>query len=206
MPDSFPTTSEAASAEHEAASGRRVRADAQRNIDALLTAAAAVFAESGVDAPVREITARAGVGTGTLYRHYPLRSDLVAAVYRHEVDACADAAPVLDAQYEPMEALIRWVSRLQGFFGTKRGLASALHSGDPAYEELPEYFRSRFEPALGSLLDAAAAAGEVRDDVEPFDLIKAVAQLSMAADGPDDPFGARMVELLVDGLRVRGSA
>ena len=107
---------------------------------------------------MREITAKAGVGTGTLYRHYPLRSDLVAAVYRHEVDACADAAADLAQRYEPWEALMRWIERLQGFFATKRGLSSALHSGDAAYESLPGYFESRFVPALDSLLTAAAEA------------------------------------------------
>lgn len=183
---------------------RRVRADAQRSIDSLLTAAAEVFAAEGVDAPVREITARAGVGTGTLYRHYPQRSDLVAAVYRHEVDACADAAPLLSAELEPMEALRRWLERLQGFFATKRGLAAALHSGDEAYRSLPDYFQSRFEPALGSLLDGAAAAGEIRDGVRPMDLLNAVAQLSMGAHGADKGYTERMISLLLDGLRYRG--
>lgn len=184
-----------------AAVERRVRADAKRNIDALLTAAAEVFATSGVDAPVREITAKAGVGTGTLYRHYPLRSDLVAAVFRHEVDACADAAPVLAQQYPPMEALTRWLDRLQGFFATKRGLAAALHSGDAAYDSLPDHFTSRFVPALGSLLDAAAAAGEIRTEVDPAELLSAVAQLSMSAPGGDTSHADRMIRLLVNGLR-----
>lgn len=183
---------------------RRVRADAQRNIEALLTAAAQVFATSGVDAPVREITAKAGVGTGTLYRHYPERSDLVAAVYRHEVDACADAAAELLAEHTPMEALERWIDRLQGFFATKRGLASALHSGDAAYESLPGYFRGRFIPALGSLLDAAAAAGEIRPGARPDDLLNAVAQLSMGAHVVDDGYTERMIQLLLDGLRYGG--
>jgi hypothetical protein len=84
---------------------RRVRADAQRNLDALLQSAKTVFATSGVDAPVREIAAKAGVGVGTLYRHFPQRSDLIAAVFRHEIDACAEAAPILAAKHAPGEAL-----------------------------------------------------------------------------------------------------
>jgi AcrR family transcriptional regulator len=180
---------------------RRVRADAQRNMDALLTAAAEVFATSGVDAPVREITAKAGVGTGTLYRHYPLRSDLVAAVFRHELDACADAAAVLAEQHEPMEALSRWLERLQGFFATKRGLSAALHSGDSAYENLPDYFRSRLVPALGLLLERAAAAGEIRTDVQPEELLNAVAQLSMGGPATSQGYAARMIQLLLNGLR-----
>ena len=89
---------------------RRLRADAQRNIDALLEAAKAVFVASGVDAPVREIAEKAGVGIGTIYRHFPQRSDLIVGVFRREVDACADAAAVLAAEFEPGEALARWIA------------------------------------------------------------------------------------------------
>src|SRR3984957_8867121 len=95
----------------EAPTARLVRADARRNTDALLEAALAVFAASGVDAPVREIAVRAGVGVGTLYRHFPDRSDFIAAVFRREIDACADAAPLLAAEHEPGEALARWIQR-----------------------------------------------------------------------------------------------
>src|SRR5262249_10109852 len=120
---------------------RPVRADAQRNIDALLQAALAVFATSGVDAPVREIAEKAGVGVGTLYRHFPQRADLVAAVFLREIDACADAAPMLAAEYAPGEALARWLQRYADLIATKRGLAAALHSGNPAFETLPAHFQ-----------------------------------------------------------------
>ena len=166
------------------------RADAQRNLDALLEAAKAVFGASGVDAPVREIAARAGVGIATVYRHFPQRSDLVAAVFRREVDACAAAAPALARAHEPGEALARWLRRYTAFIATKRGLAAALHSGDPAFESLPAYFRQRLEPALQSLLDAAVSAGQIRDDVEAYELLRAVGNLSIT-----------MVDLLIDGLR-----
>lgn len=184
---------------------RRVRADAQRNLDALLEAALVVFATSGVDAPVREIAVRAGVGVGTLYRHFPQRSDLIAAVFQHEVDACADAAPVLAAEHEPGEALALWMQRYADFIAAKRGLATALHSGDPAYNALPAYFDKRLRPALRALLDAAARAGEVRTDIDPDDLLWAVGGLCMSAhcDRPD--YARRMVALLVDGLRYTGS-
>ena len=184
---------------------RPVRADAQRNTDALLQAAMAVFAVSGVDAPVREVAVRAGVGVGTVYRHFPQRSDLIAAVFRHEVDACADAAPVLAAEHGPGEALARWMRRYMDFIAAKRGLATALHSGNPAFETLPAYFQKRLLPALRTLLEAAAAAGEVRADVEPADLLRAVASLCMSAhdDGPGP--ARRMVALLVDGLRYGAS-
>lgn len=181
---------------------RPVRADAQRNIGALLEAAAAVFAASGVDAPIREIAARAGVGIGTLYRHFPQRSDLIVAIFRREMDACADAARVLSSQHEPGEALRRWMQRYVDFVSTKRGLAAALHSGDPAYEPLPAYFEQRLKPELRALLDNAAASGEVRADVEADDLLGAVSSLCMSAQGDEGLARARrMVALLTDGLR-----
>ena len=126
---------------------RRMRADAQRNLDALLRAAKAVFATSGVDAPVREIAKKAGVGIGTVYRHFPQRSDLIAAVFRHEIDACAEAAPLLAAEHAPGEALAKWLQRYAAFIATKRGLAPALHSGNPAFELLRD-IRQRVRPAL----------------------------------------------------------
>ena len=190
----------------EAGKPRPVRADARRNVDTLLEAALAVFAASGVDAPVREIAERAGVGVGTVYRHFPTRADLVAAVFRHEVDACAQAAPVLAAEHAPGEALARWMQRYAAFIATKRGLASALHSGHPAYGSLHDYFRGALQPALRTLLEAAAAAGEVRGDVEPEDLLGAVASLCMQARDDRPDHARRMVALLVDGLRYGAGA
>jgi AcrR family transcriptional regulator len=180
---------------------RRLRADAQRNVESLLVAAKAVFAAAGVDAPAKQIADLAGVGVGTLYRHFPQRSDLVKAVFQHEVDACAAAAPALAAEYPPGEALARWLHRYTEYLATKRGLAPALHSGDPAYGALPGYFRQRLGPALGSLLDAAAAAGEVRADISPQDLLHAVANLCLPAPGQGVDYSQRMVALLIDGLR-----
>jgi AcrR family transcriptional regulator len=185
----------------EASTSRPVRADAQRNLDALLEAALAVFASSGVDAPVREIAEKAGVGVGTVYRHFPQRSDLIAAVFRREIDACADAAPVLAAAHEPGEALARWMQRYAAFIATKRGLASALHSGNPAFDTLPDYFRQRLEPALRALLESATAAGEVRTDIAARDLLGAVASLCSHAYNQGPEHARRMVALLVDGLR-----
>jgi AcrR family transcriptional regulator len=194
-----------AAAARDAAAPKAVRADAQRNVDALLEAAIAVFATAGVDAPVREIAVKAGVGVGTLYRHFPQRSDLIAAVFRREVDACATAALTLAAEHPPGEALARWMQRYAAFIATKRGLAAALHSGDPAFDSLPGYFKERLQPALRSLLDAAAAAGEVRADVEPHELLKAVGSLCMTARDVGPEYARRMVALLVDGLRFGAS-
>src|SRR5689334_19181565 len=115
MPESaHPEDSGPGSAGPGAAPARRVRADAQRNVDQLLEAAKAVFAESGVDAPVREIALRAGVGVGTLYRHFPQRSDLITAVFRNEVDATVAEVPALVAGHPPLEALIAWLMRFTG--------------------------------------------------------------------------------------------
>ncbi|HLH58887.1 MAG TPA: helix-turn-helix domain-containing protein [Streptosporangiaceae bacterium] len=180
---------------------RRLRADAQRNIDSLLEAAKAVFAASGVDAPAKEIADLAGVGVGTLYRHFPQRSDLVKAVFRREVDACADAAPALAAAYEPGEALTRWLRRYTEFLTAKRGLVPALHSGDPAFAALPDYFMQRFGPALGSLLEASAAAGVIRADADAKELLYAVADLCLPVADLGTGHSQRMVALLIDGLR-----
>ncbi len=180
---------------------RPVRADARRNIDSLLEAALAVFATSGVDAPVREIANKAGVGVGTVYRHFPQRSDLIAAVFRREIDACADAAPILATEHAPGEALAWWMQRYVDFIAAKRGLAAALHSGDPAFEALPGYFHERLVPALRTLLEAATAAGDTHANVEPYDLLQAVASLCMPAYDGDPTHARQMVALLVNGLR-----
>lgn len=180
---------------------RRLRADALRNEDAVLEAAKEVFASSGVDAPVREIATRAGVGLGTLYRRFPKRSDLVAGVFRREVDSCAAEAAALATEYAPGEALARWLRRYTGFLATKKGLAAALHSGDPAFEGLPGYFRTRFEPVLILLLESAVTAGEIRSDIEPYDLLRAIGNLSVAAGDDGAAHTQRMLDLLIDGLR-----
>ena len=177
--------------------GRRKRADAQRNLGTLLQAAKAVFAISGVDAPVREIADRAGVGIGTLYRHFPTRADLIAAVFRQEMDSCAEAAETLAAAHPPFEALSLWMDRFVELAATKRGLAAALHSGDPAFEALPARREQRLVPAFQALFAAAVAAGEIRGDVDAGGFLNAVARLCMSSDDQ----ARRMVGVLVDGLR-----
>ncbi|MFE0419942.1 TetR/AcrR family transcriptional regulator [Streptomyces tendae] len=186
-----------------ASGGRRPRADARRNLDALVEAAKTVFARSGVDAPAKEITDLAGVGVGTLYRHFPRRATLVAAVLQHEIDACADAAPTLLAGHDPVVALERWVHRYTEFVGTKRGLAEAMHSGDPAYSGLHAYFLERLEPALADILTSATAVGGVREDTSARDVLHAVALLCQAVPGEDDfAYNQRLVTVFIDGLRM----
>jgi AcrR family transcriptional regulator len=183
--------------------GGPVRADAQRNADALTDAARTVFAEQGVDAPAKVIADRAGVGVGTLYRRFPQRSDLVVAVFRQAVEDCAAAADELRAEYAPDEALARWLQRFTGFVATKRGLAAALQSGDPAFEGLHPYFIGRLGGALTMLLDDAVAAGTVRADLDAEQLLRAAADLSHGA--PTVELSQHLVGLLVDGLRWRAS-
>ncbi len=183
---------------------RPKRADAQRKMCALLTAAADVFGESGVDAPVRAIAERAGVGLGTVYRHFPQRSDLIVAVFQSAVDVCAKAAPILAAQHAPMEALSLWLGRYVDFIGTKRGLCKALYSGDAAYKALPEYFNQKLRPALVSLLEAAEKAGDIHKGTSPDDLLIAVANLCNAGYGSDQQHARRMTKLLLAGLQNTG--
>lgn len=178
------------------------RADAQRNIDALLAAAEDEFTVHGVEVNVRAIAARAGVGTATLYRHFPLRSDLITAVFHRDVDACAAEAADLAASQDPDQALHLWIGRYADFIMTKRGLAAALHFGDPAFAALPGYFQDHLGPVLQTLLDTAAAAGAIRDGVDPFDLLGAVAKLCIPPLGTEDTSRAhRMIAMLGDGLR-----
>src|SRR5215217_5587409 len=136
------------------------RKDARRNKEALLDAAATVFVTSGVHAPVRDIAAEAGVGLGTIYRHFPTRADLIIAVYRHQVDACAEAGPaLLTTCPTPYAALGRWINLFVDFLVTKHGLAAVLHSDEAGFETLHAYFLDRLVPVCAQLLEAAAAAG-----------------------------------------------
>ena len=185
----------------------RKRADALRNEQTLLKAAADVFVTSGVEAPVRDIAARAGVGMGTIYRHFPTRADLIIAVYRHQVDACAEAGPALLASSStPHAALTRWISLFVDFLVTKHGLAAAMRSDNSGFSALHGYFLDRLVPVCAQLLDAAAEAGEIRSDVAAFGLLYAVGNLC-AGGGADPRYDARrMVELLIAGLRTDVSA
>jgi AcrR family transcriptional regulator len=178
-----------------------VRADAQRNLVTLLQAAKEIFAEAGVDAPVRDIAERAGVGIGTVYRHFPRRPDLIAAVFAHELDSCANAADALAATHPPFEALALWMRHFVDLAATKHGLAKALHSGDPAFEALPARREQRLRPAFRKLFEAAVAAGAIGSEIEPDEFLNAAASLCMAArDGHTEP-AQRIVATLVNGLR-----
>jgi AcrR family transcriptional regulator len=181
---------------------RSKRADARRNEAALLDAAAAVFVRSGVEAPVRDIAAEAGVGMGTIYRHFPTRADLIIAVYRHQVEACAEAGPALLASSAtPHAALERWINLFVDFLVTKHGLAAVLQSDAAGSDALHGYFLDRLVPVCTQLLDAAAAAGEIRSDVEAYALMRGVGNLCIGAEHDPRYDARRLVGLLIAGLR-----
>ncbi len=181
---------------------RSKRADAQRNQETLLAAAAAVFVTSGVDAPIREIAARAGVGMGTIYRHFPTRADLVVAVYRHQVEACAEAGPTLLACADsPLVALRQWVDLFVDFLVTKHGLANAMQSDSSGFDALHTYFLDRLVPVCAQLLDAAADAGEIRPGTQAYELMRGIGNLCIGRDSDPRYDPRRLVELLLRGLR-----
>ncbi|MFE5601414.1 TetR/AcrR family transcriptional regulator [Streptomyces coelicoflavus] len=195
MKDSEAATGKAAS--------RPKRADARRNEETLLDAAAAVFVRSGVEAPVRDIAAEAGVGTATIYRHFPTRADLIIGVYRHQVEACAEAGPALLASSPtPYAALAGWIDLFVDFLVTKHGLAAVLQSDNAGFETLHAYFLDRLVPVCTDLLTAATASGEIHTDVEAYALMRGVGNLCIGAEVPDSRYDAReLVGLLVAGLR-----
>ncbi|MBA2811156.1 TetR/AcrR family transcriptional regulator [Streptomyces sp. KM273126] len=181
---------------------RSKRADAVRNQQTLLAAAAEVFVTSGVDAPIREIAARAGVGMGTIYRHFPTRADLVVAVYRHQVEACAEAGPnLLDSAGSPLAALRQWVDLFVDFLVTKHGLANALQSDSSGFEALHAYFLDRLVPVCEQLLDAAVDAGEVRPGTHAYELMRGIGNLCIGRDSDPRYDPRRLVELLLQGLQ-----
>ena len=179
---------------------RRQRSDAKRNVAALVEAAKTVFAASGVDAPAKEITDLAGLGVGTLYRHFPRRSDLIVAVLQHEIDECVEAAEEFGTTLGPWDAVMAWIERFTDFVGTKRGLASALHSGDPAYDDLPQHLMDRLEPALQKLLTHAVDGGYARGDVTAREVLMAIALLCQPVPGEQPGFHQRMARVFMDGL------
>ncbi|MFF0015659.1 TetR/AcrR family transcriptional regulator [Streptomyces sp. NPDC005374] len=179
------------------------RKDARRNKETLLDAAAAVFVTKGVEAPVRDIAAEAGVGLGTIYRHFPTRADLIIAVFRHQVDACAEAGPaLLENSATAHAALEQWISLFVDFLVTKHGLAGALQSDNSGFDTLHTYFLDRLVPVCARLLDAAVGAGEIHTDIEAIELMRGVGNLCIGADSDPDYDPRRLVGILIAGLRM----
>jgi AcrR family transcriptional regulator len=182
--------------------GKRLRTDARRNRDKLVEVAAAVFAEHGVDASLEEIARRAGVGIGTLYRHFPTREHLVEVVYRREVEALCAAADDLARRQAPDVALADWMQRFVDYIATKRGMANSLRILLTTNSDLFADSSGKVMLALRSLIEAAIEDGSIRKDIESSDVLHALSGIYSAPDTPDwRDRSRRLVALLMDGLR-----
>ena len=183
---------------------RTQRADAVRNRERILEAAQVVFSAGGPDASLEAVARRAGVGIGTLYRHFPTREALFEAVYRHQVEQLADLAEQLKSQPKPVEALRHWLRSNVKFVATKKGMSAALALAANSSSELAAYSRDRLTKAVGALLDRAIAAGEIRADISPEDILRAFVGMCYINDQPGWQTSVlRLVDVFVDGLRSR---
>jgi AcrR family transcriptional regulator len=185
---------------------RKPRVDALRNRDRLLEAARTVFSAGGPDASLEAVAKRAGVGIGTLYRHFPSREALFDAVYRHEAEQLAALAERLKKETQPLEALRRWLHALVRFVATKKGMSAALALAISKDSDLFSYSSDLLIRSAGALLDRAIAAGEIRNDVSAEDLVRTLAGMCYTYDQPGwQKSVLRLLDIFVDGLRVRRS-
>jgi AcrR family transcriptional regulator len=192
----------------EANQARPMRADAQRNYARLLDAATAAFVEHGADdVSLEEIARRAGVGIGTLYRHFPTREALVEAAYRNELARLCNAVPELLGDLPPDEATRRWMNRFVDYMTTKRGMADALRAVIASGRNPYEHSRGQLIAAITALLQAAGEAGALRRDIEPADVLASLGGVSLTAGEPGQREQAgRLLDLLMDGLRYQGAS
>lgn len=181
-----------------ATTGRAPRADARRNRERLLASASRLFAERGPDVPYTEIAKDAGVGVGTIYRHFPTRESLIEAAYRSELDAVCDAAAELARTLDAGQALRAWMDRFVDYMTTKRGMAEALKAVIASGGNPYAVSRDRLLTAVGSLLDAGIAAGVLRADVPAADVLTSLSGVTLAATEREQ--AGRLLDLLVDGL------
>ncbi len=180
---------------------RQPRADAQRNRERLLSAAVAEFAEHGQDVPLETIAARAGVGIGTLYRHFPSRDALIVAAYQQEVDSLCSAKELV-ATMPADQALRMWANRFTDYVATKRAMGDALRSAVASDSPLFTETKQRISGALRLLLEAGAASGVLRPDSDPDDVMRVISAIWYLPDGPEWRRDVdRMLDLVIDGLR-----
>jgi AcrR family transcriptional regulator len=184
---------------------RKPRADAVRNRERVLEAAKEVFSAGGAEASLEAVARGAGVGIGTLYRHFPTRETLFEAVYRREVQHLGDLAERLKEQdIQPVEALRQWMRSNVKFVATKKGMSAALALAFDKNSKLVSFSADRLARAVGGLLDRAIAAGDIRDDVKPEDLLRALVGMCYMHDQPGWQTSVlRLVDVFVDGLRLR---
>ncbi|HEX4740602.1 MAG TPA: helix-turn-helix domain-containing protein [Caulobacteraceae bacterium] len=187
-----------------AKSARRERSDAIHNRERIVEAATRVFSAGGRQAKLDAVAREAGVGIGTLYRHFPTREALFEAVYRHEVDHLAELAQRLAQEADPVEALREWVHANVRLAATKKGMVEALQLVAHGSSELKAYSFERLTAALALLLERGVAAGELRADITAEDLLRTVVGILYAESGADWPTSTlRIVDVFVDGLRKR---
>src|ERR1700726_1284690 len=194
-------------ADQTAEISRRPRADAVRNRERVLEAAKAVFSAGGADASLEAVARRAGVGIGTLYRHFPTREALFEAVYRREVQQLGELAEQLENEAAPVDALRRWLRANVELVATKKGMSAALALAMHSSSELTAYSFERLTKAVGALLERAVAAGEIRSDISPEDLLRALVGMCYLHDQPGwQSSVVRLLDVFVDGLRVQTGA
>ena len=194
-------------ASDHSAAVRKPRADSVRNRDQLMTAAKAAFTERGADVALEEIARRAGLGIGTLYRHFPTREALLAAVYRREVAQLAAAADRLLAERAPLAALEAWLGELVDYLATKRVIAPALQASPGEGSAAYAAGGPAVVGAMQRVLAAALASGEIRADVSPDDLMRLITGLAYGYDRPDWAAGThRLIGVLIAGLRAPPAA
>jgi AcrR family transcriptional regulator len=183
---------------------RPLRADARRNRDRLLEVAVRAFAADDPGVSLEAIARAAGVGIGTLYRHYPTREALVEAAYRSELDRLCEAAPEL-LQDRPADVALRtWMDHFVDYMTTKRGMAEALRAVIASGGNPYAHSRDRLLTAIGQLLEAGATAGTIRSDTDPADVLSALNGVTLAvADPAQRDRAGRLLDLLMDGLRFR---
>jgi AcrR family transcriptional regulator len=179
---------------------RPMRADARRNEERLVAAARTVFAIQGGGASMDAIAKEAGVGVGTLYRHFPKRIDIVEAVYREDVDELVNASESLVADMDPWQALVSWLEAFVRYASNKRRFLSELHEAFEKNPELKVACRERIAGALSSVLDQAQAAGVARNDLDGQDLMQLLSSMCMSATLTSDQ-SARLLIMIEDGLR-----
>jgi AcrR family transcriptional regulator len=186
----------------ESVPARKPRADAERNRLRLLEAAKSAFAAKSPDVSLEEIAQSAGVGIGTLYRHFPNRDALIAAVYRNETEQLAQAARRLAGEKPPVVALREWMLVFIGYIATKQGMYPALNSLAGGTSDLYAVSGKQIRESIGMLIDRAVESGEIRLDMDPLDLLRAVAAVANASAGANWKAAAtRLVDILIAGLK-----
>ena len=178
-----------------------MRADARRNYERIVATAREVFFEQGVDAPLDDIVKRAGVGAGTLYRHFPTREALIEAVYRTEIEEVADQSHALAQALPPVDALREWIRDLITFQTDRAGLTAALKAVVDEESETFRYCKHKLRDAAWSLLEPAQAVGAVRPDLEAIDLMRLSHGIGAAAKFADEESRVRMISILLEGLK-----